>query len=79
MRYDDGLNEKDNKEGTAMLEELKTKVEELLGKSQEVQAAVQTAVEAASVPSVDTAIVAALVAALEAQGYSITPPAAPAA
>lgn len=55
-----------------MFEELKNKVEALLGHTQEIQAAVEAA---ATAPNIEKAIVEALIAALEAQGYTVTPPA----
>lgn len=55
-----------------VLEEVKTVVDELLGHAQQVKDAVDTAVSA---PNAEAAFVDAVVVALEAMGYTVTPPA----
>lgn len=55
-----------------LLEEVKTVVDELLGHAQQVKEAVDTAVSA---PNAEQAFLDAVVVALEAAGYTVTPPA----
>jgi hypothetical protein len=78
ITYISGDNEDVNfKQGTdAMLEELKKAVDDLLSHVTTVKDAVEAATGA---PNVEQAIVDAVIAALEAQGYTVTAPAPPAA
>lgn len=71
IRYENSLNNSISNKGTIMFEEVKNKLESLLNGVQDAQNAINTVAEA---PNVEKAIVEALVAALEAQGYTVTAP-----